>query len=45
VSGEIRVSLTLREIYDILCDDCKQKLKRLIRDRISEELVDRAIGL
>jgi hypothetical protein len=41
----ITVSLELREIYKLLCDECKKKLRELVRRKISEKLADQVIGL
>jgi hypothetical protein len=41
----ITVSLELREIYRLLCDECRKKLRQLVQRKISEKLTDQAIGL
>lgn len=40
----IQVQVTLREIHAILCEECREKLKVIIREKISEQLVDQVIG-
>lgn len=40
----IRVDLKLREIHALVCKKCKEKLRKLVRDKISEQLVDQVIG-
>ena len=40
----IQVSLTVREIHAILCEECREKLRKLVRDKISNQLVDQVIG-
>jgi len=39
------ITLTLREVYQRLCPKCKNHIRSLIRDKISDQLVDQAIGL
>ena len=40
---DIKVNLTLKDIYDVLCSDCKKKLQALTKDKIAEELAKRAL--
>ena len=40
----IQVNLKLREIHALVCEECKEKLRKLVRDKISEQLVDQVIG-
>lgn len=39
----IQVQLSVREIYKVLCEECREKLRELIKDRISEQMVDQII--
>lgn len=41
----ITVSLDIREIYRLLCDECKKRVRELIQKKISEKLAEQAIGL
>jgi len=41
----ITINLDLKEIYRILCDRCKKRLKELVQRKISERLADQVIGL
>ena len=41
----IQVQMTVREIHAILCEECREKLRRLVKDKISEQLVDQVIGV
>ena len=45
MSGEVRVSLTLKEVYELLCDDCRRRLRKLVRDKVAESLVEQVIGV
>ena len=40
----IQVQMTVREIHAILCEECREKLRKLVRDKISDQLVDQVIG-
>jgi hypothetical protein len=41
----ITVNLDLREIYKLLCDKCKKRVKELVQRKISEKLAEQVIGL
>jgi len=41
----ITINLELREVYRILCDKCKKRLRELVQRKISEKLTDQVIGL
>ena len=41
----IQVNLTVREIYTELCEECREKLRRIVKDKISEQLVDQVVGV
>jgi hypothetical protein len=48
VGGEalnITVSLDMKEIYRLLCEECRKKLRELVQRKISEKLADQVIGL
>jgi len=40
----IKVQLNVKEIYTVLCEECREKLRKLVKDKISEQLVDQVIG-
>jgi len=40
----IQVQLNVKEIYAVLCEECREKLRKLVKDKISEQLVDQVIG-
>ena len=39
------VQLAIPEIYAQLCPKCKQKLRRLIKEKVSDEMVNQMLGL
>ena len=41
----IQVQLNVREIYEKCCPKCRKKIRQLIRDKISEDMVSKVIGL
>ena len=41
----ITVSLDLKEIYRLLCEECRKKVKELVQRKISEKLADQVMGL
>ena len=36
----VSVDINLKEIYDLLCEECKKKAKRLIAEKVSERLLE-----
>ena len=40
----IQVQLSVREIYERLCKKCRKKLRELIKEKISEDMVSKVIG-
>jgi len=41
-STEVKISIA--EIYEVLCDKCKKRLKELIRNKIADQMVEQVIG-
>ena len=39
------VQLAIPEIYQALCPKCKKTLRRLIKEKISDEMVSQVLGL
>jgi len=35
----VEIKVDLKEIYKMLCEDCKKKLIQYIKDKMSEELI------
>lgn len=40
----INVQLSVKEIYDKMCIECKKKIKDLIREKISDDMVSKVLG-
>jgi len=41
----INVQLSVKEIYEKLCPKCREKIKALIKDKITEQMVDQVVGV
>jgi len=39
----IQVSLSLKEIHDALCPECKSKFEELLSRKVSSELIKKAL--
>jgi len=39
----IKVDLSIKEIYKLLCEECKKKLKELVQRKITEQLADQIL--
>jgi len=40
----LTVQLSIPEIYAICCPKCKEKLKRMIKEKISDQMVTQVLG-
>lgn len=40
----MNIQLSIPEIYKLCCPKCKKQLKRLIREKISDEMVSKVVG-
>jgi len=40
----LQVSLTVKEIYERLCPKCKKRLRELIREKITDDMVNQVLG-
>jgi bacterioferritin-associated ferredoxin len=40
----IQVQLSVKEIYDKMCPKCQEKLRQLIKEKVSDEMVSQVIG-
>ena len=40
----MNINLSIKEIYEAACPECKKKIKELIKNKISEEMVTQVIG-
>ena len=39
----LKVELTIKEIYEHLCPECKKRIRMLIKEKITDELVDKML--
>lgn len=37
------MSLSLKEIYDLMCPECKEKLKQAVKEKLQDDLVKRIL--
>ena len=42
--AQMRIQLSVKEIYEKLCPKCKRKIRELIKEKITEDMVNRVIG-
>jgi len=40
---QLSVQLSIQEVYDCTCPKCQKKIKDLVRDKISDQMVDQVI--
>ena len=41
----IQVQLSVREIHAVLCKRCRKKLRDLVKEKVTDQMVDQIIGL
>lgn len=39
-----KVDLSIKEIYAALCPKCQEKIRSLVKDKLAEQMLDRALG-
>jgi len=42
--ASVQVQLSIPELYEMLCKECKSKLKKLVREKITDQMVSQVIG-
>jgi PHP family Zn ribbon phosphoesterase len=42
--GKTQISLSVKEIYERLCPKCKKALKELIRDKLTDQMVEQMLA-
>jgi hypothetical protein len=42
--GKAQISLSVKEIYERLCPKCKKALKELIRDKLTDRMVEQMLA-
>jgi hypothetical protein len=40
----VKINLSLNEIYKVLCPKCQKKLKDLVKDKLSDQMVEEALA-
>ena len=45
MSFQLQLKLDLKKLYEMLCDDCKKKLLKLLKESIDDKLILKAIGV
>lgn len=40
----VNVQLSIKEIYEQLCPKCKVKLRKLLKDKLTDKLVEQVIS-
>ena len=40
---QLSVQLGIQEVYDCICPKCQKRIKDLVRDKISDQMVDQVI--
>jgi len=39
----VKVQLSLKEIYDKMCPKCKKKIRELIKEKITDDMVNQVL--
>ncbi len=42
---QVAVSLNLAEVYAHLCPKCQKEMRKIIKDKVSDQMVDQVIGI
>ena len=45
MSFQLQLKLDLKKLYEMLCNDCKKKLLKLLKESIDDKLILKAIGV
>jgi len=40
----VKVELSLKEIYEKVCPKCKKKIRELIKEKITDDMVNQVLG-
>jgi len=40
----VKVQLSLKEIYEKVCPKCKKKIRELIKEKITDDMVNQVLG-
>jgi hypothetical protein len=44
LEAKTQISLSVKEIYDKLCPKCKAKIRELIKEKITDQMLSGVIG-
>jgi hypothetical protein len=44
LEAKTQISLSVKEIYERLCPKCKKALKELIRDKLTDQMVEQMLA-
>jgi uncharacterized protein with PIN domain len=44
LEAKTQISISVKEIYDKLCPECKAKIRELIKEKITDKMVSGVIG-
>jgi len=42
--AQMSVQLSVKEIYDVVCPKCKKKIRQLIKEKITDQMISQVIG-
>jgi len=42
--AQMSVQLSVKEIYDIVCPKCKKKIRQLIKEKITDQMISQVIS-
>ena len=41
----IQIQLSVKEIYDRMCPECQAKIRELIKEKVTDQMVSQVVGL
>jgi len=41
--SEVKVQVSLKEIYKLVCPKCRRKIRNLIREKITDQMVNQVL--
>lgn len=41
----LQVQLSVQEIHEVLCEGCRERLRALVKEKITDQMVDQVIGV
>jgi hypothetical protein len=42
--GEMNIQLSVKEIVEVCCPDCKLKVRELVKEKVTDQMVDQVLG-